>query len=355
MRKIFPFITNVVVAACLITVLVSNADAGSAKRRGTAGAQELLIPVGSVGTALGGSFNAVITGVEAAYWNPAGVADVEGTGEAMISHMNYIAGIDVNYVAIMTKIGGLGAIGATLKSLDFGDIPITTTTAPDGTGEVYSPQFFTLGVLYSRVMTDRIRFGVKMELISEQIMRESALGVAMSAGVQYSTGPDGFKMGVSLRNLGVDMLFNGPDLEQNVVPPGTEPGTRQEPFRVPLAGFELPTQMEIGLAYSPIKTDNLKLTIGGSFLNDNFSFDQYTVGAELELAKMFYLRGSYAIAEDPIENKFVSNHEDFMWGPGFGGGIKLNLGTYAQIHLDYAMRTTKYFDDNQWVSVRFGF
>ena len=71
--------------------------AGSGVRRGTSGAQELLLPVGSVGTALGGSMGASISGIEAAYWNPAGVANLSGNGEVIFSSLSYIAGIDVGY------------------------------------------------------------------------------------------------------------------------------------------------------------------------------------------------------------------------------------------------------------------
>ncbi|MCK4641726.1 MAG: hypothetical protein KAU06_10340, partial [Candidatus Marinimicrobia bacterium] len=106
MKKIFPVIMNFLIVTMILFIVVTDAEAGSARRRGTSGAQELLIPVGSVGTALGGSFTAVISGIEAAYWNPAGVANIEGTGEAMISHMTYIAGIDVSYAAVMVKAGG---------------------------------------------------------------------------------------------------------------------------------------------------------------------------------------------------------------------------------------------------------
>lgn len=354
MKRIFPIVASLTIIIICLS-LVGDVQAGSSKRRGTSGAQELLIPVGSVGSALGGAFTASIAGIEAAEWNPAGVADVQGTGEAMISQMNYIADIKVSYAAVMAKMGGLGALGMTLKSVNFGDIAITTTDNPDGTGEYYSPRYITIGAVYSRVMTDRIRFGAKLNLISEEILRTSATGVSLDAGVQYSTGPGGLRMGVVLRNFGPDMIFNGPDLEQNITPPGTEPGTRQEPWRIPLSAFELPTQMELGIAYGLINSPLMKLTLGGSFLNDNFNFDQYRLGAELELFKMFYIRGSYAVAEDPDKNVFVSMDDDFMWGPGMGAGLKFNFGGNASLMFDYAYRPTKWFDGNQWFSVRFGF
>ena len=231
---------------------------------------------------------------------------------------------------------------------------MTTTNSPDGTGETYSPRYMTIGVIFSRVMTDRINFGAKLNLISEQIMRVSANGVALNAGVQYRTSEDGFMMGVTLRNLGIDMLFTGADLEQTITPPGSEPGTRSEPWRIPLSSFELPTQLEIAIAYGVYHNGSSKLTIGGSFLNDNFSLDQYTFGAELELMDMFYLRGSYALAEDPETHELYSGNEEFLWGPGFGGGLKLKMGT-TNLKIDYAMRPTYLFANTQWLSFRVGF
>jgi len=352
MKRIFPYF---VVLTTLLVMMSSVLEAGSARRRGTAGAQELLIPVGSVGTALGGAATAMISGIEAAYWNPAGVANISGNGEVIVSHMKYIADIDVSYLAVASKLGRAGTLGLSMTTLNFGDIPITTTDMPDGTGEYFSPRFFVIGALYSKKMTDRIFFGTKLNLVSEQVINTSATGVTLDAGVQYSAGEDGFKMGVVLKNLGPDMKFNGSDLEQQVVLPGTEPGTRQEPLRVPLSGFEVPTQMELGIAY-PLKVgDMLKLTLGGSFVNDNFNFDQYRFGAELEVVKMAYLRGCLTIAENPENNKFVFNNEDYMWGPGIGGGFKIPVGGNASLMIDYAYRVTAYFDNNQWFSIRFGF
>ena len=58
---------------------VSSLDAGSKKRRGTAGAQELLIPVGARNIAMSNAFVAGVTGVEAAATNPAGVSGMSGS------------------------------------------------------------------------------------------------------------------------------------------------------------------------------------------------------------------------------------------------------------------------------------
>ena len=46
----------------IISLAANVTEAGSKKRRGTAGAQELLIPVGSRGTAMAGAYVAGISG-----------------------------------------------------------------------------------------------------------------------------------------------------------------------------------------------------------------------------------------------------------------------------------------------------
>ena len=77
----------------LLVVSLNTAYAGNVLRLGSAGGQELRLPVGSRGTALGGAVVADVTGVESIFWNPAGLAFTTGT-EAMFSHQPYLADID---------------------------------------------------------------------------------------------------------------------------------------------------------------------------------------------------------------------------------------------------------------------
>jgi len=43
-----------------------------------------------------------------------------------------------------------------------------------------------IGFLYARKMTDRISFGFDFKIVSETIMKESASGAILDAGVQYA-------------------------------------------------------------------------------------------------------------------------------------------------------------------------
>ncbi|NOZ03663.1 MAG: PorV/PorQ family protein [FCB group bacterium] len=357
------------IAVLIVTFWTGVVEGGSKARRGTAGAQELLIPVGSRGTAMAGAYLAGLSGVEAAEWNVAGLARIKGNGEAMFSRSQWLGDINVNY-GVVAAAAGRNYFGLSLKSLDFGDIPITTVLQPDGTGGKYSPSFITLGFLYSRRMTDRIMFGTGVKFVSETIMREQATGMALDAGVQYQSSSSGIQIGASIRNLGMSMLFSGSDLEEFHQPDGTEPGTPAEPRQIRSSNFELPTTFELGIAYGPVDMGPAKATIAASFLNNNFSFDEYRFGGEANVLDILYLRGGMTIGYDPEaygpdgikgtkddsqDEVYEWSTEEFIWGPTFGFGLDLAKITGIGLSVDYSYRTAKFFKGVNWLSIKIAF
>ncbi|MFQ6673171.1 MAG: PorV/PorQ family protein [Fidelibacterota bacterium] len=362
-------ITSLLVAVLLVTSLVDVAEAGSKRRRGTAGVQELLIPLGARGIAMSGSFVAGLSGIEASAWNPAGVAAMSTNGEAMFSHVNWIADINLTYVGVASRFGS-NFFGVTMQTVNFGDIPITTTRFPDGTGEDFSPSYLTLGFLFSKKMTDRILFGADIKLVHEGIMRENANGLVVDAGVQYRAGTSGIRIGAALRNLGLSMIFNGPDLEDLFVPFGAEPGTPVEPRRVKLQEFEPPTNLELGVAYGPVNLGPGTVSVAGSFLNNNFSFDEFRLGGEFAFLDMLFIRGGVTLGLDPEpfgpdfrantgdeegDDRWERNSEEFIWGPTAGFGLNTSKFTGVNLDVDYAYRSAKFFDSVQWITISLGF
>jgi len=79
---------------------LDNAYAGGGNRTGTGGANQLLIPVGVRGIAMGEQGVATSSGLEALFWNPAGVAKMNNSAAMTFSHMSYIADIGVEYGAV---------------------------------------------------------------------------------------------------------------------------------------------------------------------------------------------------------------------------------------------------------------
>ncbi len=318
--------------------------AGSESRIGTAGAQELLIPVGARGIAFQGANISDIKGAEAIYWNPAGLA-ASGSSEAMFSYMSWIADINVVYMAVGAKLGDAGSLGFTFKSLGMDDIPVTTTELPDGTGEMYSPQFLILGATYSRLMTDRINFGATVNLVSESIRQMNATGLAFDFGFQYRNLLPGLDFGIALKNLGPNMQFEGSDVEEFVSIPGTEPGSRDRASRLVLASFDLPTTFEIGLGYNRSFQEQHGMKTYLNFQNFNFGNDMYKAGVEYGFRDFFFLRGGYLLTQ---------NNEDNIFGPTFGLGLQTQMAG-STVGIDYAYRSVDFFDANQFFSVRIGF
>jgi len=334
------------VSMLIILVVVQPGFAGSKDRAGTSGAVELLLPVGARGVALGGSYVAYATGVDAVYWNPAGLSLMKSSVSAMFSHMSYIADIGVEYGVVGVNFPGFGALGLSFKTISFGDIPYTTEDAIDGTG-TYSPQFYTLGVTYSRELTDKIHVGATMHFLSENIMRTSATGFAISAGVQYRglANIKGLQIGLVLKNLGPDMTFDGSDLYRTADAQGTDRGAQL--YKIEAAPFGLPSSLEMGVAYQqPFGEDNM-LTLSGSFQNNNYSYDEYKVGLEFAYKDLLYLRGAYTMAPE------VENSEDFLYGPSFGIGAHYFAG--IELTAEYAYRWVRYFDANHVITLTLGF
>jgi hypothetical protein len=341
-------IINIITAFVIIICLVNVSYAGSPNRRGTAAATELLIPIGSAGVGLGGSVLGTASGLDAIHWNPAGLARSNMSSEVMFSRLTYIADIGVNYLAVSGNLEDLGFIALSFKSLSFGDIEVTTIDKPEGTGVTYSPTFLTAGLTYARRMTDRIFFGANVKMIYESISREQATAFAFDLGLQYRAGETGFNFGVVLKNLGTKIKFDGPDFERTVADPNQPLGFPQEPLAIRTAAFDLPTTLELGLSYNyPLVTDH-NLIFNTSFVNNNYSNDEYRFGVEYSFKNMVFLRGGYALTTG-IPSQFEN-----IYGPTFGAGIQYDVSGVLMA-VDYAYRQTKFFSANQWITVRLGF
>ena len=144
MTRTMKWILPAILLLAATVLLTAPAHAGGLDRLGTAGAQELRVPVGAASVALGGSSVAMGGGLSNVFYNPAALASTDQS-EAMASWSSYLADADVNYVAISTRLGNQGNLGLSVKVLNVGDITVTTEEAPEGTGEILTPNFAVLG------------------------------------------------------------------------------------------------------------------------------------------------------------------------------------------------------------------
>lgn len=318
----------------MMVALSASIYAGDVARKGTTGADQLLIPVGARGIATGGAFVSSLSGLESIYYNPAGL-DRSGGAEAMFSYMNYVADINVSYFGASTSLGDFGSIALTFKTLEFGDIPVTTSEFPDGTGRTYSPSFITFGVTYSKVLTDRISIGTNFKLLNESIENTTATGLAVDVGVQYKFNQQ-ISIGAALKNIGPNMTYSGPELQQRTGIPSTDPGSPNGTFEIVAEEFQIPSYFELSASYNYAFNEQNNLMLGSTFTANNSLEDKFNFGLEYGFMDIFFLRGGYNLSVG-------SELENSIYGITAGAGVNYKIGDEIGVSFDYAYRDVKDF------------
>ena len=335
---------NAVTALCTCALLAGVARAGTDERLGTGGNSSERILVGAKSVGLDFSNLASTQGVEAMFGNPAGLAAGDAGTEVLFSHANYIADMNLNYVAIAQTMGGLGRVGFTAKVLSIGDIIRTTEDAPDGTGDVLHPTFTTLGLSYAKALTDRVNFGGTVHLISEKVMSTGATNVSFDFGFQYDTGVRGVRLGAAMQNFGNQQHFTGEDFDQNLVLPQDDPQSANRTLSLTTSQAELPSLFSGSVSYPVLQGVNA-LTVHGVYQSNSFNVDEFRFGGEYIYRKQFALRLGY---------KYTSSSDE-IFGLTYGLGVQVPIGS-TKMDLDYAGQSvSNFFNDVQHLGLTFRF
>jgi hypothetical protein len=324
---------------------------GNKNRIGTAGAPELLIPVGARGIAMGGATLSSVSGIDAIYWNPAGLVRANRDLEIMVSDMVYFADINVAYAAVGARLGNFGSLGFSLKSLSFGDIPVTTVEVPDGTGQMFSPGYINASVTYSTQVIDRVSVGLTATYISHTILSTSETGFGFNFGIQYiGLAVPGLSLGVAIKNVGTELRYEGSDMYQKAT---YQDNTNRvnELLAVRAAGYELPTTLQLGVGYQYDFNESFTGKAEGMYVSNGFNNDEYKLGLEIGYDKMFFLRGGYTLMPDAGTD--VGGQDRYLYSYAVGAGYHADLGGVT-VGVDYTFQAMKYFDGNHIFSVIIG-
>lgn len=332
----------------LAGVLISGAAwAEGVSSVGTAGAQELRIPVGARSTAMSGSNLGVVSGVEAMFWNPGGLAQMEGS-QAEFGSFSYWAGIEMMQFSVAHSFEGKGTVGIAARVLNLGDLYVTTEDMPEGTGEVTQPKFSTVTFSWAKKMTDRVSLGTNLNLLSEKIKDMSAKGYALDFGVQVATPMDGLAFGVVLKNFGPDMSYDGYGGERRFIGEESEPGSDHSVAKPIYQQFELPSSFQFGVSYAALETPLNYLGFHGTYQSNHHSSDEYRFGAEYAFRNQIFARAGYVTAAN------LAADEDYLYTWATGLGFKVDLGE-SNLFIDWSYNPNEHFDGSQWYTLRFDF
>ncbi len=342
------FSTKAVVAICALGFSI-QAYAGNKDRTGQAGAMELMINPWGLSNGVFGLNTANVKGMEAMKGNIAGLSLADGT-EVGFAHTLYLRGsnVGISNMGFAQKLGDVGVLGINIQSMTFGEIDITDYNNPDGGIGSYKPQLFNIQAGFAKEFNEYIRAGVAASFINQSLRDARASGACFEAGVQYVTGArNNFHFGVTLRNIGTNMRFSGQGFAINYE--SAENPLYTGSRNTPTEKFEMPTYLNIGLAYdfyldekrlkSEYDEPQHRATVMGSFQSNSFNNDYIGLGAEYAFQETFMLRAAYRY-ESQITS--ATDSRTFYTGVSAGATVqyRANEGKGPRFAIDYAFRPT---------------
>ena len=310
--------------AYILTFIFSVLFSQTVSKTGTTAAQFLKIGIGSRAIGMGGAFSAVADDVTALYWNPAGLSRLT-KNEILLDHQDWILDVDLEYVGGLFKTP-FGSLGAAISALHMGEMEVTTTRSPEGTGEKFRAGSIMGQLSFSRNLTDRFSFGISAKYIQETIYNSKATGFALDLGTMYFTQIPGLKMGMSISNYGTKMQMSGRDL---LLQTEVDPGLESDPINInanfSTDRFELPLIFRFGLAYQKLLPDKSGILIAMDALHPNDNTESINLGSELSFKNFLYFRTG-------IQHLYK---RDSVTEFSVGLGVKLNILTTSYI-VDYS-------------------
>ncbi|MFC2088043.1 PorV/PorQ family protein [Calditrichota bacterium] len=327
MKKIQTLI--ILIFLCIFNGFAQNPNLG------TSGAQFLKIPIGAQSAALGGAVTGIVDDANAVFWNPAGLSKVKSNA-VHFSYMRWFDMFDVNAAAFVRNFESIGTFGIGILVFKTDKMEITTENEPNGTGRFFDAQDISLGLSYSRFLTDYFSAGITLKYIHQRIWDETANGIAFDVGTQYQVEFQNLIIAMSMTNFGADMKMEGPDLSVKY-DPDQFLQNRLIPSNYETEYYPLPLNFQFGLSFDVFDSRYLKIRGSVDAVHPNDNNERIQFGAETAVFDRLYLRGGYKL-----------NHDDEDLN--FGAGFRSNFGTFL-IKIDYAYSFYDILPDVQFISI----
>ncbi len=280
------------VALAVMMIICVSSTGARAGDPGTSGFLFLRLGNGARASGMGEAFTAVADDATSMYWNPAGLASIDGV-ELNLSHSEWFVDIRFEQISVVNEMLG-GAVGLSFTGLFYGDIDrygAYPSRVPDGT---FSPYDFAFSAGYGTDILPNLAVGAAAKLIYQKIDFESATSWAADIGVSHKSMIEGLTIAASMLNLGPQAKF----VEEKFYPP---------------------LQLRAGASYlyeAPWVHGNIVVATDVVFPNDGDA--KLHMGAEYNYERYVSVRAGYK-----------SNY--YVQGMTFGIGVK-----YKNLRFDYA-------------------
>ena len=214
----------------LVSFGLLGLSAGPA-RPDPAGFVFLEVPAGARASAMAGAYVTQARGVEAAFWNPAGLASVEGV-QITASHFEFLQQLRHAQFAVAGNLFG-GGSAAALRAMY--SEPIAERDVLGNQIGTFGAHDLEIALGHGRNLGGGLQAGGTVQIVRERIAEFSATTYAAGLGATWN--PERWsrlRLGAALQNLGPAGRY---DLE----------GARGEPVPLP-AAFQLGTSYQVPVA-----------------------------------------------------------------------------------------------------------
>ncbi len=276
MHKSKQFSRNIVLLAVMLALFpsLSGAQQRTDAKLAQTGMKFLSIGMNARQAALADAFTAVEGNSASLFYNPAGIARIDGKADFSLGSVNWIADIKHYHMSLAMNAG---VFGLSFQYADYGTIE-ATILANNSQGfldiGVIKPNAYAIGLGYARALTDKFSVGGNVKFVRQdlgsgvtQATYSGAAGAATGAsldgqnknaldviafdfGLLYRTGYRSLVLGMAVRNFAREVKY------------------QKESFQLPLA-FRLGVSMNaLEVAGFEIENHALLLTVDAEHPRD---------------------------------------------------------------------------------------
>ena len=280
--------------------------------------------------------------VNAGYWNPAGLVNIEDKQLALM-HSSYFANIaNYDYAAFAMPLDDRSAIGFSLIRFAIDDI-LDTTQLIDDQGNVnydrislFSTADYGLTFSYARNLPiEGLKYGINAKVIRRIIGDfANSWGFGLDAAIQFET-DNNWKFGVMARDITTTFNSWSYDEEafarvQNAVEGQNQELPETTELTIPKLQIGISKSYKFNYDYTLLaELDlNVRFAENNDIISTSFASINPALGFEFGYIDMIYLRAGVGNFQNELQ---IDNSEDLTFQPSFGVGFK-----YSGIQVDYA-------------------
>ncbi|MGQ1908703.1 PorV/PorQ family protein [Marinifilum sp. RC60d5] len=302
----------------------------------------LSIGVGARSFAMGNSVIASQSGVEAAYWNPSSLVELNSKYDASLMHAEYFGGLSAyDYLGFAIKLTKESALGLSLIRYGVDDIP-NTLELIDSDGNLRYDRITTFtaadyAFLFSYARKTGIKglnIGGNVKLIyrhTGDFAKAYGFGIDLSASYKKSN----WKFAVVLRDASSTFnswVFNTDDLEEIFALTGNEIPENSTELTLPRLILGVSRSFNISDNFGLLAEFDTDLTFDGKrnvvIQGDLLSIDPH-IAVEASFKRFIFLRAGLNNFQEETD---FDNGKEWTFQPNLGLGIN-----YKGFRLDYAL------------------